>query len=203
MLTQRQERFCLNIISGMSQHDSWLNAGYSPNCSAAVVDVKASQLAAQAKVRVRISELQKQVEAATIATIVERKQRLTESIQARMTDFVDENGQIEIRGKRNTGAISEYEVKRTKYGYQKRIKLHPPVPSIAELNRMERVYEESPPVVDNRQWNIVLVGEGDKEALRRVLAGEPRLGGQDVLQIERSQESNEAPLQAMQREALA
>ena len=60
MLTENRERFVQGLITGMSQREAYRAA--FPNCKASdsVVDVKASQLFAVDKVRIRYEELLKE-----------------------------------------------------------------------------------------------------------------------------------------------
>lgn len=60
MLTENRERFVQGLVSGMSQREAYRAA--FPNCKASdtVVDVKASQLFAVDKVRIRYEELLKE-----------------------------------------------------------------------------------------------------------------------------------------------
>ena len=80
-LTQKQEDFALNIFKGMSQREAYVTAGYSHNFSMAVLDVKASELAADGKLRVRLEELRQPAANSAIATVEERKERLSTFIR--------------------------------------------------------------------------------------------------------------------------
>lgn len=81
MLTENRERFVQGLIHGMSQREAYRAA--FPNCKAsdAVVDVKASQLFAIDKVRIRYEELLKEAlkpgEEAAIASAQEILVELT------------------------------------------------------------------------------------------------------------------------------
>ena len=78
-LTNKQEQFCQNIaIHHMTQHDAYINAYDTSNCSDVTIDVNASKLAADAKVSLRISELKSSVLDYTIMSVRKRKQRLSE-----------------------------------------------------------------------------------------------------------------------------
>lgn len=57
MLTAKQEKFALGVASGLSQSEAYRQAYDASKTTASVVHVKASELAANGKVAVRIAEL--------------------------------------------------------------------------------------------------------------------------------------------------
>ena len=172
MLTPKQEKFALNLFSGMSHRRAWIEAGYSSNYSMAVLDTHASVLAHKDKVKIRVAELQAPVDSALIsgkiATEGERKEILSEIARAKVGGFIDETGVID-KGKLDSSAIQAIDQKGK--GITK-LRLHNPISAISELNKMERLYEEVAPVSDNRVINIYIQGEGAREKLKRLLAGE-------------------------------
>ena len=164
-LTAKQEQFTLNILSGMSQREAYIKAGYSPNTSMAVIDVQSCRLSKNTKVLLRLEELSQKAESAKIMEVKERKERLTEIGRGRLTDYQQsgkDGGWINIGPESpNTAAISEI-VSTTTYDKNganptliSRIKLHNPVNAIQELNKMERIYNDGATVnIDNRTLNI-------------------------------------------------
>ena len=151
-LTAKQEQFTLNILSGMSQREAYIKAGYSPNTSMAVIDVQSCRLSKNTKVLLRLEELSQKAESAKIMEVKERKERLTEIGRGRLTDYQQsgkDGGWINIGPESpNTAAISEI-VSTTTYDKNganptliSRIKLHNPVNAIQELNKMERIYND-------------------------------------------------------------
>ena len=58
-LTNKQEEFCQNIISGMTQHDAYKNAYDVKKMSNKAVDEEASKLIKNPKVAQRVDELKK------------------------------------------------------------------------------------------------------------------------------------------------
>lgn len=255
-LNQRQEIFCLNLFQGMTQREAWIQAGYSNRYKVAWIDSHACNLARQAKIQARLAELRDEVKAAlvknTIATVEERKERLTEILRARLPDYQTENGIHIDTDSPNTGAIESFEtyslqprdshagkiaIKRPvvpeslrnkifehdghkcrqcgatddlqldhivplsrggetveknlqtlcetcnkqKAGGKKsqavkvtKIKLHSPIAAIAELNKMESIYSEQPPIADNRTYNILVADSETKEAVLRLIGGGKR-----------------------------
>ncbi len=141
-LTQKQENFCLNLFSGMSQYDAYLAAGYSSKQSRAVIDINACNLAKDNKIIIRVAELRAHRVTAEIATVDERKKKLTEILRADATEFIDAQGNITLEGKR-TAAIAEINVDVINDVIQRRkIKLLNPIQAIQELNKMEHIYTE-------------------------------------------------------------
>lgn len=161
-LTDKQERFCLNLVSGMSQREAFLQAGYSQGMAPATVDVKASQLAAADKIKIRLAELRQAAVDKTIMSVVERKQRLSEAGRADITDFIDSEGvPILTADTANHRAVTEYIVSEryTKLGeriVKTRIKLSDPVSNIAELNKMDGVYDTKT-TINNININAVQI----------------------------------------------
>jgi len=90
VLTQKQETFCLNLFQGMSQRDAYIAAGYSPRQSPATIDRHACDLAKTDKILARTEELRQAAEDASVATVLERKQVLTEIVRGRFADFFAE-----------------------------------------------------------------------------------------------------------------
>jgi phage terminase small subunit len=77
MLTEKQEKFCLNIINGMSQADAYRDAYPGTNMTDKTVWEKASVLAKKDKVRSRIDELRAEIAKPYIMTAQERLEWLT------------------------------------------------------------------------------------------------------------------------------
>jgi len=77
-LTQKQETFAQNLFKGLTQREAWIQAGYSSKYAPAIIDVHACQLAAQDKIKVRLTELNLKTEDVTVATVKERKEKLTQ-----------------------------------------------------------------------------------------------------------------------------
>ena len=80
----RQERYVQNWLKGETKEKSVINAGYQPKWAASI----GSKLSINPKILARYDELQQKAEDASVATVLERKQILTEIARARMTDFM-------------------------------------------------------------------------------------------------------------------
>jgi len=83
MLTTKQEKFTINVFKGMTQRDAYIDA-YHPSYAIGTIDANASRLANSEKVLARLAELQGKVEAKAIATVGERKERLSEIARAEL-----------------------------------------------------------------------------------------------------------------------
>ena len=182
-LTDKQERFCLNIFQGMSQREAYLVAGYSSNQSPDTLDRHAFDLATTAKVMARIEALRKAASDSSIATVKERKQILSEIARGRLSHFIEagqDGAWINIDpDKMNTAALqsidskTEYDENGSHPTVVTRIRLHSPVTAIAELNKMERIYEpENHTTINNQQINILVNNPSDKANVERLISGE-------------------------------
>jgi len=165
-LTSKQERFALNLFKGMSQREAWISAGYSSNYSLATVDKNACLLAAKGKIKERLAELQQLAVDETVSTIIERKRLLTNIHRADITQFMDDTGGLKLsKDNPARAAVAEYDVKSTKYGHHKSIKLHSPLQAIDLLNKMEKIYADIlAGFQDNRTINII-VSDGQAKEL--------------------------------------
>ncbi len=73
-LNQRQERFCQNIFLGKTAADASILAGYSPSSAA----VNTTKLLKNTNIIARIRELQEATTSDSVATVIKRKELLTE-----------------------------------------------------------------------------------------------------------------------------
>jgi len=178
-LTQKEETFALLVFSGVIQREAWGQAGYSTKYSIEHIDHNASVLANSNKVQTRLKELRQAAEDTTVATVLERKQRLSEVVRANVPDFVADGAIAVEKQSPNVGAVSEITT-RTRV-FRKggepvnitNLKLHSPIQAIAELNKMERVYEpDGGTTINNQIVNIIVMSEEDKKNIERVMEGE-------------------------------
>ena len=140
-LTPKQERFALNLFKGLSQRESYIQAGYSSNTQIAGLDVHASNLANSAKVLLRLRELQEEAKDETIGDVRERQQRLTVFMRE---DIVNKEGEF-VR----TSNIQ----------------------ATSELNKMTHIYDEKPQYQDNRTYNILVQGDEARDRFGKLLEG--------------------------------
>lgn len=151
-LTGKQERYARFLFEGMAEGKAYLEAGYSPKTGMATMAANASRLAKNAKVIAKIEQLTKAAEDASVATVLERKQVLTEIVRGRFADFMANLTKEKLK----SAALQEIRITEGEGGKTTTIKLHNPIQAITELNKMEKVYVESGPVfnIDNRSVHV-------------------------------------------------
>jgi len=167
-LTIKQEKFINSYIQTGNATKSAIEAGYSPKTARQIAAVTLTK----DYVLARKTELETQINSPKIADAIERKERLTEILRARLTDYqetgLDGAGYISItKSSPNTGAIAGIEAA-TKFDENgntgtlfTKVKLHNPINAIAELNKMEHIYE---PGGNTQNINVVFViGKGYKK----------------------------------------
>ena len=182
-LTNRQEKFAINLFSGMTNREAYKIA-YHANYAHSTIDANASRLAHSDKVLCRLEELKKQAASSKIMSVQERKERLSEIARGNLTDYqeagLDGAGYISItKNSPNTAAIASIE-SATKFDESgntgmliTKVRLHSPIQAISELNKMEKIYSESINVnVDNRKLIVVTSSEKSKELTEAIAAGE-------------------------------
>ena len=182
-LTQKQENFCLNILQGMSQREAYIQS-YKPNYAITTIDANASRLASNEKVLKRLSELREKAQNNKIASVIERKEILSEIARASMANFVEvgqDGAWFNIDNTNlNNRAISSVQSKTVvgKDGADDavfiRVNLRDPIEAIKELNKMDGVYAENTTVVnnDNRSINIIVQSEKGKKITESLMSGE-------------------------------
>jgi len=182
-LTPRQEKFVYLLFEGTNQRKAYVEAGYSPKGSLATIDRNASALANDTKVLTRLAELRKVRHDKAFMTVEEREERLSEIGRARITDFLDGDGDPDITKEApNKGAIAKYSrtVRYTKKGeaiVTRTIELRDPVSGIQELNKMDKVYTE--PEKKNVELNqafIFVMPDGTQLTPRQLVDGSNNSG---------------------------
>ena|SRR3990167_1509997 len=138
-LTAKQEAFCVNYFQDRNATKAAIKAGYSPH----LITYHSNNLLENVSIRAKIAELEAKVEAAAIGTVSERKKRLTEIYRANLTDFVNANGDIQLKP---SAAVAELVIEEHIVDQEaslsirtKRLKLRDPIAAIAEQNKMERI----------------------------------------------------------------
>jgi len=180
-LTPKQERFALNLFSGMSQREAYIQAGYGKGSSLTTIDNHAYELAHNGEIMARLNELHAEVKSEKIADKAECEEILTEIARAKLSQFT--TGGVIDQAKLDSSAIQAIDEQTTLGGRATvvKLRLHNPISAISELNKMERIYEVMPPMQDNRQYNFYIEGSEAKEKLKRLIAGEkPIIEGEVV-----------------------
>jgi phage terminase small subunit len=97
MLTEKQEKFVLNVLSGMSNIDAYKDSYDCENMSDNAISVEASRLLQNPKISLRLKELREDVAKPTILSAQERLEYLTRIINGEEKEkvfFI--NGDVEI-----------------------------------------------------------------------------------------------------------
>lgn len=82
-LTEKQERFCRNIVSGMSGKDSYMNA-YESNCKPDTAYVEATRLLSREDIQARLTVLRKPLEEAAKTKALTAREEQIAFIQERI-----------------------------------------------------------------------------------------------------------------------
>lgn len=96
-LTDKQEKFVLNLINGMSQREAYKNSYDAENMKDETIDSKASELFKKGTIRERYEELKQKRENAYIMTAIERMKLLTDIANGDMKErdkVVTPSGQV-------------------------------------------------------------------------------------------------------------
>lgn len=181
-LTQKQEKFALNLFSGMTQSKAYMEAGYA--CKALTTFANnASRLAKKAYILQRLDELKAKAESDKVMSVKERKERLSEIARAKLTDLVElgqDGSWVNIGPETPHGAAiqeihsrTEYDDDGSKPTVYTSVKLHDPMKAIDIMNKMDKVYSDGATVnVDNRKIEIIVNDKETKELTERLLSGE-------------------------------
>jgi len=152
ILTKKQDDFARYIFEGKTQREAWIKAGYSSKYPLAMVDSQACRLANKDKIKARVAEFNQMTVDASVATVLERKQILTELARGKLSDFVTvgaDGAWFDIDGEKlNSRAIAGATSKTVlgKDGADDavliRVHLHDPTKAIDLLNKMDKLYSE-------------------------------------------------------------
>ena len=168
-LTANQEKFCQNLLSGMTQREAYIQAGYSQNQAIESIDCNASQLAADTKILHRITELRNMAATPAVLSAQEKRQILADIARANLTDFIDENGQVRLNSK-SSRALKEYYIKTRvdKFGNPIKtssVKIIDAIQAIAEENKMAGHYAPSKHLIGNVDLTPELIDKTRNETL--------------------------------------
>ena len=145
-LTTKQEKFCLLYYEKSNATEAAIAAGYSPKTAAVI----ASENLIKPKISDRIAAIRQKAVDASIASVQERQQILTEIARARQTDFMTcsadgvwmhDIGPESI----NKAAIKQVQTTTMPYGDKEqdlkviltKVELHDSIKAINELNKMD------------------------------------------------------------------
>ena len=178
---QKREKFCLEYFKSGNAASAAVLAGYSVKSIRSI----ASQLLTNINIKTRLAELQERAASAKIATVTERKEILTEILRTRLTDFMElgkDGSWVNIGPETTNGRAIQEIHSRTEYDdngehptIYTSVKLHSPIEAIKELNKMERIYDDSAKVnvnLDQRQITFQIVNIETQNNLTRIQNGE-------------------------------
>jgi phage terminase small subunit len=168
-LSPKQDAFCLHYFETGNATEAAQLAGYSKKG----LRQQGSRLLTYDDIKARLDELKARAEDSSVATVLERKQVLTEIVRGRFADFMVRGNLTNEQLK--SAALQEVRVSTTQEGRTTTIKLHSPITAIAELNKMDHVYDPDGGVKiynDNRSINVTVETDEGKTVVERLLAGE-------------------------------
>jgi phage terminase small subunit len=182
---QKQERFCLEYFKCGNASEAARIAKYSPKTAGVI----GRENLLKPNIQARLAELRAKAENESIASVIERKQILTEILRTKLTDFMElgkDGSWVNIGPETpNSRAISEvhsrteYDENGDKPTIYTSVKLHDPIRAAQELNKMDGIYKEGNQVsvnLDQRQLIIQVVDQETQDLLNRVQNGEqPKL----------------------------
>ncbi len=149
-LTPGEQAFCLNYFENRSPSLASIKAGYPEG----VAKQSGQAILKRPRVKAYLKKLWEQAESPIVMMVRERKERLSQIGRGMVGDCLDESGQIDLEAIRNMPAVKEVTIDEytvgTKDPVQHRtikVKLLNPVESIAELNKMEKLYR-----TNEQQW---------------------------------------------------
>lgn len=99
MLTAKEEKFCMNIVKGMTQIDAYKNSYDAKNMKDDTIYCKASIMMKKDKIRNRIEELREKASNKAIMTAMKRKEWLTQQIEDLNNNLGDRLKAIDILNK--------------------------------------------------------------------------------------------------------
>lgn len=148
-LSDRQKLFCKYVAEDNNPSTAATKAGYSAKGNRS----QACKLMKREEIKAEIRRLQDEIITPQIASVLERKKRLTEIIRAKFTDYFEiVNGKVQWKesiGKEEADGIFEIKnITRTdKSGSTvatTSITLIDPIKAINTLNQMDGLYKQSP-----------------------------------------------------------
>lgn len=99
VLTAKEEKFCLNVASGMTLTDAYKNSYNAENMLDKTINEKACILAKKDKIKARIEELRDKASNEAIMSAIERKEWLTQQIKDLGNNLNDRLKAVDILNK--------------------------------------------------------------------------------------------------------
>lgn len=168
-LNSRQRLFCINLASGMSQTQAYINAGYPVTLDKSAGDCASRLLSENARVLAYYNQLLETRElkalekvTETVLSVHEKRGLLADFARAQTIDFLDENGHPKLTKDTPHGRAAREFYSRTRtdrFGnpiITKSIKLLNPIEAIQEDNKMAGHYAPSKHLVANYNVSVSL-----------------------------------------------
>ena len=176
-LTQKQETFCLKYFELGNASEAARLALYSPKTAGVI----GAENLLKPKIQDRLKELRQAAEDASVASVLERKQILTDILRVTPADVlvISEDGRdTQIKPDAlNSPAVSYIRTEQVALGKMPvrvtRVGLIDKVRAATELNKMEKIYTEGPTVnIDNRKIEIYVSSDKARNLMERITQGE-------------------------------
>jgi phage terminase small subunit len=128
--TPKQETFCLRYAEGLNATEAALAAGYSSHTARVI----GYENLLKPYIADRIEDLRQKATDDSVASVLERKQVLTEIIRGRLAHFIGKGATAENL---QSAALQEITVTGTGENKATKVKLHPIATAIDLLNKMD------------------------------------------------------------------
>lgn len=175
-LTQKQISFTLDVFKEVPPGQAYMT--HYKVKTIAVADACASRLLKNAKVSAYLEELREQAKTDSVATVLERKQILSDIIRFVPEDALElsEDGKELVISRKalRSPAVSYLRTDQTSIADRMlsvritKLSTTDKVRAINELNKMDNVYSETNIVNDNRQINIIVHSSKTKDLLSQI-----------------------------------
>lgn len=159
--TQKQETFCLRYFETGNATQAALDAGYSPKWARS----QASENLSKPHINQRIDELRKKVEDASVATVLEMQQMLTQVIRGRFADFMTNLTPEKLR----SPALKRLRVRESPAGKTTTIELNCPMEAVEKLAKLMGIWKDGSINIDARSIHVGEEGDDPKQALSSLI----------------------------------
>ena len=196
-LNTHQEAFVNYLFQGLTHRAAFIKAfNPPPERSMRIIDSSASRLARRARVTARLHELNAEVAKRLVDDKVmseqERREVLTAIARAKMGDFIDVQGNVDLTKPESLNSPAISGIKKTLWSGGKggqassetvTLTIRDPLAAIKELNLMDRVYSEASAFIrdEHKEVNIYVIDSKAKHLLAKVRERTGKLiaGGDD------------------------
>ena len=162
-LTKKQYGFMLDIYKGISQRQAYINNYDCQNMSIASIDVAASRLANDPKVKLSLKTMRQTTQAHEVISKQEILEKYADMFRASLVDFQDQDGQPQLTPEiPHNAAAREYYHRRkvNQFGDEtitKSIKLQNPVEIGQEIAKLQGYYAPTRSIHESISFEVNLV----------------------------------------------